>query len=141
MMFFAISMLIQLRKNHSSTYPFLSLVSCLTFTVLSVVSDRMVGAWLIVTYCICAIIYRERTVALSLVVALASFITLLSVTDDGYSIMSSSIRSVANAGLDAQISGEDGNLNEYTTIRLIFFSISSFLIFCLFLWLLSVMYD
>ena len=107
MMFFAISMLIQLRKNHPSTYPFLSLVSCLTFTVLSVVSDRMVGAWLIVIYCICTILYRERTVALSLVVALASFITLLTVTDDGYSIMSSSIRSVANAGLDAQISGED----------------------------------
>ena len=119
MMFFAISMLIQLRKNHPSTYPFLSLVSCLTFTVLSVVSDRMVGAWLIVIYCICTLIYRERTVALSLVVALASFITLLTVTDDGYSIMSSSIRSVANADLDVQISGEDGNLNgSYNQVNL-----------------------
>jgi len=119
MMFFAISMLIQLRKNHLSTYPFLSLVSCLTFTVLSVVSDRMVGAWLIVIYCICTILYRERTVALSLVVALVSFITLLTVTDDGYSIMSSSIRSVVNAGLDAQISGEDGKLNDsYNQVNL-----------------------
>lgn len=119
MMFFAISMLIRLRKNHPSTYPFLSLVSCLTFTVLSVVSDRMVGAWLIVIYCICTILYREKTVALSLVVSLGSFITLLTVTDDGYSIMSSSIRSVANAGLDAQISGEIGKLNDsYNQVNL-----------------------
>jgi hypothetical protein len=79
----------------------------------------MVGAWLIVIYCICTILYRERTVALSLVVALVSFITLLTVTDDGYSIMSSSIRSVVNAGLDAQISGEDGKLNDsYNQVNL-----------------------
>jgi hypothetical protein len=52
-------------------------------------------------------------------VALASFITLLTVTYDGYSIMSASIRSVTNAGLDAQISGEIGKLNDsYNQVNL-----------------------
>jgi hypothetical protein len=110
MMFFAISILIQLRKNHPNKYPFLAMLSCLSVTVLSVISDRMVGAWLIVVYCVCIILYRERTVALNLVVALVSFISLLVVTGDGYSIISSSIRSVANLGVDAQISSGPGQL-------------------------------
>jgi hypothetical protein len=106
MMFFAISILIHIRNNHSNRFFSLAMVSCLLFTVLSVISDRMVGGWLIVVYCICTILYRERTLAINLVVALVSFITLLAVTGDGYSIISSSIRSVVSAGVDTQIFGE-----------------------------------
>jgi hypothetical protein len=112
MMFFAISILIKLRNNYPSKFPSPALVSCLSFTVLSVISDRMVGAWLIVVYCICTILYRERIVAISFVVSLVSFVALLAVTGDGYSIVSSSFRSISYDGVDAQISGEPGQLND-----------------------------
>lgn len=112
MMFFAISILVQLRNTHPSRFPSISIVSCLSFTVLSVISDRMVGAWLIVVYCICTILYRDRTVAISLIVALVSFIPFLAVTGDGYSIISSSIRSITNTDVDDQIFGEQGPLND-----------------------------
>ena len=112
MMFFAISILIQQRNTNPSKFPSLAIVSCLSFTILSVVSDRMVGLWLIVVYCICTILYREKTIAISLLVALASFIVFLAVTGDGYSIISSSIRSITNAGVDDQIFGEQGTSND-----------------------------
>jgi hypothetical protein len=112
MMFFAISILIQLRNIHPHRFPSLTIVSCLSFTVLSVISDRMVGAWLIVVYCICTVRYRERTLAISLSVALVSFISFLFVTGDGYSIISSSIRGIANVDMDAQIFSKQGPLND-----------------------------
>ena len=120
MMFFAISILIQLRNTHPSRFPSLTIVSCLSFTVLSVISDRMVGAWLIVVYCICIVRYRERIVAISLTVALVSFILLLLfVTGDGYSIISSSIRGIANVDMDPQIFGKQGTINDsYNQINL-----------------------
>lgn len=119
MMFFAISILIRLRNTHPSTFPSLPVVSCLSFTMLSVISDRMVGFWLIVVYCICTVLYRERTIAISLIVAVASFIAFLAVTGDGYSIISSSIRNLANAGVDDEIFNEQRQINNsYNQINL-----------------------
>lgn len=113
MMFFAISILIRIRNNYPTKFPSFALVSCLSFTVLSVISDRMVGAWFIVVYCICTIRYRERIVAIGFVVSLVSFVTLLAITGGvGYSIVSSSFRSISDEAVDAQISGEPEQLNE-----------------------------
>jgi hypothetical protein len=70
----------------------------------------MVGAWLIASYCIWTIIYKERIVAICFIVALAAYIALLVVTGDGYSIINSSVRSISNAGVVAQIPGEHGPL-------------------------------
>jgi hypothetical protein len=112
MMFLAISILIQLRKNNPDKYPFLVILCCLSMTALSVISDRMVGSWLIVVYSVYFVLCRERIIALNLVVASASVITLLAVTGDGYSIISSITRSVANLGAGAQISGGPGQLND-----------------------------
>ena len=112
MMFFAISILIYLRNTHPCRFPSLAVILCLLFTVLSVISDRMVGAWLIVVYFIYTILHRERTVALSLVVASVSFIVFLIIFGDGYSIISSSIRSIADADVTAQIVGAEAPLND-----------------------------
>ena len=107
-MFFAISILIQLRNIQPNRFSSLPVLSCLLFTVLSVISDRMVGAWLIAVYCIYTILYRERIVAISFIVALVAYIAVLAVTGDGYSIINSSVRSISNAGGGAQIFGEQG---------------------------------
>lgn len=112
MMFFAISILIYLRNTHSCRFPSLGVILCLLFTVLSVISDRMVGAWLIVVYFIYTIPPRERTVVLSLVVASVSFIVFLIIFGDVYSIISSSIRSIADADVTAQIVGAEAPLND-----------------------------
>jgi len=112
MMFFAISILIQLRNSHPNRFSSLAVVSCLLFTVLSVISDRMVGAWLIAVYCICTILLRERTVTIGFIVALVPYIIILGVTGDGYSIISTSMRSISNVGEDAQIFGEQGLLSD-----------------------------
>ena len=120
MMFFAISILIYLRNTHPSRFPSLAVILSLLFTVLSVISDRMVGAWLIVIYCVYTIIHRERTLALSLVAALFSFIVFFVVLGDGYSIISSSIRSIVNADVTAQGVGAAGQLNDDYNIRNLF---------------------
>jgi hypothetical protein len=108
MMFFAISFLIQLRSIQPNRFPPQPVVSCLVFSILSVISDRMVGAWLIAIYCICTILYRERIVAISFIVALVAYTAVLAVTGDGYSIITSAVRSISNAGGGAQIFGEQG---------------------------------
>lgn len=112
MMFFAVSIIIKLRNSYPNRFLDLAFLSSLSFTVLSVISDRMVGAWLISVYGICNILYRERTVAINFVVALVSFIAVLAVTDDGYSIINSAIRSISDQGLDGQISSEAGQLSD-----------------------------
>jgi hypothetical protein len=108
MMFFAISILIRLRNTDPIRFPSLALVTCISFSVLSVVSDRMVGIWLIGVYCICVILYREKTIAITFIAALVSFTIFISVAGDGYSIVSSSIRSIADADVDYQIFGIQG---------------------------------
>ena len=108
MMFFAISILIRLRNTKSSRFPSLALIFCISFSVLSVVSDRMVGVWLIGVYCSSFILYRERTIAITFIAALVSFLVLIAVTGDGYSIISSSIRNIAHANVDYQIFGKQG---------------------------------
>jgi hypothetical protein len=108
MMFFAISILIRLRNTDPIRFPSLALVSCISFSVLSVVSDRMVGLWLIGVYCICVILYREKTVTITFIAALVSFLVLIAVTGDGYSIVSSSIRSIADADVSYQTFGKQG---------------------------------
>jgi hypothetical protein len=119
MMFFAISNLIRLRNTDPIRFPSLSLVSCISFSVLSVVSDRMVGVWLLGVYCMCVILYRERTIAITFIVALVSFLIFLSVTGDGYSIVRSSIRSIADADVDYQIFGKQEPTSEgYTQANL-----------------------
>ncbi|MGH9977622.1 MAG: hypothetical protein ACRD8Z_17575 [Nitrososphaeraceae archaeon] len=106
MMIFAISILIRLRNTDSSRFPSLALVTCISFSVLSVVADRMVGVWLIGVYCISVILYRERTIAITFIAALVSFLVLLAVSGDVYSIISSSIRSIAHTDVDYQILGK-----------------------------------
>ena len=111
MMFFAISILIYLRNTNPSRFPSLAVILSLLFTVLSVISDRMVGAWLLAIYCVCTIIHRERTLAFSLAAALVSFIIFFVVFGDGHSIVSSSIRSIVNADVTPQVAGAEGQLN------------------------------
>jgi hypothetical protein len=108
MMFFAISILIRLRNTDPIKFPSLALVSCISFSVLSVVSDRMVGLWLLGVYCICVILYRERITSITFIAALVSFLIYLSVTGDSYSIVSSSIRSIADADVNYPIFGKQG---------------------------------
>ena len=68
----------------------------------------MVGVWLIGVYCSSFILYRERTIAITFIATLVSFLVLIAVTGDGYSIISSSIRSIAHADVDYQIFGKQG---------------------------------
>jgi hypothetical protein len=111
MMFFAFSIIIQMRNVHTNKFP-LALICSLSFTVLSVVSDRMVGAWLIAVYCICALLYRERIITISFIVGLVFFIALLTVTENGYSIISSAMHSISDAGVNTQILGEEAPLSD-----------------------------
>jgi hypothetical protein len=120
MMFFAISILIQCRIIQPNRFPSLHVACCLVFAVLSVISDRMVGAWLIVVYCICTILYRERIVAISFIVALVTYTAVLAVTGDGYSIISSAVRSVSNGSSGTQIIGEQGPSGDSYTIPNLF---------------------
>ncbi|HZD36737.1 MAG TPA: hypothetical protein VE130_16150 [Nitrososphaeraceae archaeon] len=125
MMFFAFSILIQLRGVQPNKFSSPALICFLLFTVLSVISDRMVGAWLVIVYCICALLYRERIITISFIVGLVSFIALLTVTGDGYSIISSVMHSISDAGMNAQISGEKGPQSDsYNQISLFFYFIA-----------------
>lgn len=108
MMFFAISFLIKIRNNSFEVkrYYLICLTSCITFAILSVVSDRMVGTWLVSVFCIYSLISRERIVILIFACAAASFIIFVFVTGDGISIITSIIPDAAESLGTNQISGE-----------------------------------
>lgn len=106
MMFFAISILIRIHNHHFIRYPFRSLIPCLFFTILSVISDRMAGVWLVLVFGIYSVLYRDRFVTLCFIISLALFSIFLFVTGDGVSIMNTVLNEIKNLTDDGRNLGE-----------------------------------
>jgi hypothetical protein len=105
MMLFAVSILIRIHNNHLSRIPLRLLLPCFSFTILSVISDRMVGGWLVLVLCIYSILSRERMVTLCTIISLGLFFMFLFITGHGNSILNSIFNDVMNLDNKVRIPG------------------------------------
>jgi hypothetical protein len=105
MMLFAVSFLIRIHNNHFSRIPLRLLIPCFSFTILSVISDRMVGGWLVLVLCIYSVLNRERMVTLCAIVSLALFLVFLFITGHGNIILDSVFNDVIDLNDNGRIPG------------------------------------
>jgi hypothetical protein len=105
MMLFAVSILIRIHNNHFSRIPLRLLIPCFSFTILSVISDRMVGGWLVLVLCIYSVLNRERMVTLCAIVSLALFLVFLFIIGHGNIILDSVFNDVIDLNDNGQNPG------------------------------------